>query len=105
MVFRDRSSGYHLDCHIRVRDRISMPDTKDLGIEWEQMYKRGKTQVRYATLDSSDSRQIAFWSYFETVNIITDLMLILLPLSIVWGLQARKARKAIIFGCFAVRIL
>lgn len=49
--------------------------------------------------------EIAFWSYFETVNIITDLMLILLPLSIVWVLQARKARKAIIFGCFAVRIL
>ena len=48
---------------------------------------------------------MAFWTYFETVNIITDFMLVLLPLGIIWGVQARKARKAIIFGCFAVRIL
>ena len=69
------------------------------------MYKRGVTKIRYTTLDSADTLQTAFWTYFETVNIITDVMLILLPLGIIWKLQARKARKAIIFGCFAVRVL
>ena len=82
-----------------------MPASKNLGNERQQMHRRGATLIRYTNLDSADTLQIAFWTYFETVNIITDSMLVLLPLGIIWNLQARKARKAIIFGCFAVRIL
>ncbi|MCJ1356153.1 MAG: hypothetical protein MMC33_006147 [Icmadophila ericetorum] len=47
----------------------------------------------------------AFWTYFEVVNILTDWMLILLPLGIIWRIQARRAPKFVIFGCFATRII
>lgn len=35
-------------------------------------------------------------------NVLTDLMIILLPVSTVWGLQMRKTEKFAILSCFAL---
>ena len=39
------------------------------------------------------------------MNIVTDGLLILLPLGIIWRIQARRAPKIVIFGCFATRVM
>lgn len=35
-------------------------------------------------------------------NVITDLMIIVLPVRTVWGLQMRKTEKLAILSCFAL---
>lgn len=37
-------------------------------------------------------------------NVLTDIMIIVLPISTVWGLQMRKTEKFAILSCFALGI-
>lgn len=49
--------------------------------------------------------QLAFWDYFETMNILTDAAIIILPCYILAGINASmKARLSIAFY-FVLRIL
>ena len=48
---------------------------------------------------------VAFWIYFDNMNILTDLALIAMPFWILGSLQMRARRKAIILICFSARIL
>ena len=50
------------------------------------------------------SIQVAFWNYFGVTNIITEGILLLGPIVIIWNLQMPLVRKLVIFWCFAVRI-
>lgn len=46
----------------------------------------------------------AWWNYFGITNILTELALIIVPISIVLPVQMRKKKKAIVSLCFMVRI-
>ncbi|KAI4252320.1 MAG: hypothetical protein L6R42_008010 [Xanthoria sp. 1 TBL-2021] len=47
---------------------------------------------------------LAFWTYYGIFNIITDIALIALPVSIVLKLQMRASQKAVIIACDASRL-
>ncbi|KAL8981399.1 MAG: hypothetical protein Q9177_005580 [Variospora cf. flavescens] len=47
---------------------------------------------------------LAFWSYYGIFNIITDVALIALPLSIIMKLQMKTSQKAVIIACDASRL-
>ena len=49
--------------------------------------------------------QVSFWNYFEVTNMITEGILVVLPIIIFWNLQMPWVRKMVIVWCFAVRIL
>ena len=51
------------------------------------------------------SIQVSFWNYFGVTNIITEGILVVLPIIIFWNLQMPLVRKIMIVCCFAVRIL
>ncbi|KAL8868305.1 MAG: hypothetical protein Q9174_005079 [Haloplaca sp. 1 TL-2023] len=46
----------------------------------------------------------AFWTYYGVFNIVTDIVLIVLPVSIVIRLQMRASQKAVIIACDASRL-
>ena len=48
--------------------------------------------------------QITFWSCFGVLNIVTESILVVLPMVIIWNVQMPLGRKAMIVWCFAVRI-
>ncbi|KAI1268034.1 hypothetical protein F5Y18DRAFT_277060 [Xylariaceae sp. FL1019] len=45
-----------------------------------------------------------FYSH-DVINITTEVILLILPLTIVWGLQIRPQKKAVVLGLFWTRIL
>ncbi|KAL8648732.1 MAG: hypothetical protein Q9210_004813 [Variospora velana] len=47
---------------------------------------------------------LAFWTYYGIFNIITDIALIALPVSIVIKLQMKASQKAVIIACDASRL-
>ncbi|KAL8918034.1 MAG: hypothetical protein Q9172_005584 [Xanthocarpia lactea] len=47
---------------------------------------------------------LAFWTYYGIFNIITDIALIALPISIVIRLQMKASQKAVIIACDASRL-
>ena len=47
----------------------------------------------------------AFWTYFDILNILTDVALLALPVPIILQLRLSMGRKAVLFGFFATRIL
>ncbi|KAL8860940.1 MAG: hypothetical protein Q9178_002695 [Gyalolechia marmorata] len=47
---------------------------------------------------------LPFWTYYGIVNIITDIALIALPVSIVIRLQMKASQKAVIIACDASRL-
>ncbi|KAL8978284.1 MAG: hypothetical protein Q9205_006097, partial [Flavoplaca limonia] len=47
---------------------------------------------------------LAFWTYYGIFNIITDIALIVLPVSIVLKLQMKASQKAVIIACDASRL-
>ncbi|KAI4234235.1 MAG: hypothetical protein LQ349_003911 [Xanthoria aureola] len=47
----------------------------------------------------------AFWNAYGFLNLITEAALLLLPLIIVWKIQTKLKKKAVIFLCFASRIV
>ncbi|KAL9610306.1 MAG: hypothetical protein Q9204_009089, partial [Flavoplaca sp. TL-2023a] len=47
---------------------------------------------------------LAFWTYYGVFNIITDIALIALPVSIVLKLQMKASQKAVIIACDASRL-
>lgn len=49
--------------------------------------------------------ELAFWTYFGTLNMLTDLALIVLPVPIVLKLQISGGKKAVIMSCYALRFL
>lgn len=49
--------------------------------------------------------QTAFWIAFGVVDILTEASLVLVSLMLVWQLHISIARKAVVVGCFAPRIL
>lgn len=49
--------------------------------------------------------QTGFWNYFGALNIVTEGLLIAVPIFIIWKLRVSLTRKVFIVFCFAVRIL
>ncbi|KAL8847394.1 MAG: hypothetical protein Q9221_007581 [Calogaya cf. arnoldii] len=47
---------------------------------------------------------LAFWTYYGIFNIVTDIALIALPVSIVIKLQMKASQKAVIIACDASRL-
>ncbi|KAL8837530.1 MAG: hypothetical protein Q9170_002489 [Blastenia crenularia] len=47
---------------------------------------------------------LAFWTYYGIFNIITDIALIAMPVSIVSRLQMKASQKAVIIACDATRL-
>lgn len=47
---------------------------------------------------------LAFWTYYGIFNILTDIALIALPVSIVIKLQMKASQKAVIIACDASRL-
>lgn len=57
------------------------------------------------SITSSDKciNLLAFWTYYGVFNIVTDIVLIVLPVSIVIRLQMKASQKAVIIACDASR--
>ncbi|KAL9023803.1 MAG: hypothetical protein Q9196_006963 [Gyalolechia fulgens] len=49
--------------------------------------------------------QTSFWTSYGVLNLVTEAALVMLPLVIVWKIQTKTTKKAIIFLCFAARIV
>ncbi|KAI4169554.1 MAG: hypothetical protein LQ343_005634 [Gyalolechia ehrenbergii] len=47
----------------------------------------------------------SFWTSYGVLNLVTEAALVVLPLVIVWKIQTKTMKKAIIFLCFASRIM
>lgn len=39
------------------------------------------------------------------INILTDLIIVLIPLAVLWNVQIKRAQKRAIFSAFMVRIV
>ena len=48
---------------------------------------------------------VAFWTFFDVLNILTDLALVAIPFWILSALQMRRRRKIIVLVCFSSRLL
>ncbi|KAI1204757.1 uncharacterized protein F4807DRAFT_446104 [Annulohypoxylon truncatum] len=49
--------------------------------------------------------RLAIWYYINVVNILIDICLIVLPVTVVWKLQTQFKRKLVVISCFTTRIL
>ncbi|KAI1453746.1 hypothetical protein F4805DRAFT_358347 [Annulohypoxylon moriforme] len=49
--------------------------------------------------------RLAMWYYINITNIVIDICLIVLPVTVVWQLQTRFKRKLVVMTCFTTRIL
>ena len=50
-------------------------------------------------------KRTTFWTFFGILNVLTDLALVLLPLSIAWRIQVSTKRKIVIARCFVAAAL
>ncbi|KAI1088572.1 hypothetical protein F5B19DRAFT_505555 [Rostrohypoxylon terebratum] len=51
------------------------------------------------------SNRLAIWYYISITNIIIDICLIVLPVTVVWTLQTQFKRKLVVMVCFTTRLL
>lgn len=49
--------------------------------------------------------QMPFWFTLGTVDMLTDLFMVILPIQMVWGLQMELDKKALVMGIFAIRLM
>ncbi|KAI1442836.1 hypothetical protein F5Y02DRAFT_420605 [Annulohypoxylon stygium] len=49
--------------------------------------------------------RLAIWYYISIANIIIDVCLIALPLTVIWTLQTQFKRKIVVMSCFTTRLL
>ncbi|KAL8802940.1 MAG: hypothetical protein Q9182_003490 [Xanthomendoza sp. 2 TL-2023] len=49
--------------------------------------------------------RMGFWSSYAALNLVTEAALLALPLIIVWKIKTQRKKKAVIFLCFASRIV
>ncbi|RAL08468.1 uncharacterized protein BO97DRAFT_408306 [Aspergillus homomorphus CBS 101889] len=47
----------------------------------------------------------AWWHYFGITNILTECALMILPILVVFKIQMRRTKKAVVIGCFSTRAL
>lgn len=64
-----------------------------------------KVPHTWDVINGSCINLVGFWTYFDVMNILTDLALIILPFIICSRLQIAFNRKVTILACFALRIL
>jgi hypothetical protein len=57
------------------------------------------------TMATAHNQQEIFWRFVGAMNIITDVLLIALPLFIVYSLQMPMDKKIIVSSSFGTRIL
>lgn len=72
--------------------------------EWESLLQPSKASA-CSLFTVANFEEAVFWDYFGVTNIITDFVLILLPVNVLWDIQINKGRKVAILGCFASRLL
>ena len=72
--------------------------------EWESLLQPSKASA-CSLFMVANFEEAVFWDYFGVTNIITDFVLILLPVNVLWDIQINKGRKVAILGCFASRLL
>lgn len=115
-------SGKKADqCNLELRNRhlfveprfssvrgFSVSYAQSVGLHRQSMLPEGKFQelILQTSLNFLlKSCQVAFWNSFGVINVITEGILVMLPVLIVWNLQMPLLRKLLIIWCFAVRIL
>jgi hypothetical protein len=85
--------------------RICMLSAKHLGLHQWPMHRSGTSRwihgEKYLTL----FLQVAFWTYVDAVNILTDLIITGVTLEILIHLQMPLGTKAMVVGVFGSRIL
>ena len=54
---------------------------------------------------ADNDNEFAFEVYFRTLNMITEVALVMLPFRVIWRLQLNIRKKATIMVCFATRML
>ncbi|KAF2790302.1 hypothetical protein K505DRAFT_364839 [Melanomma pulvis-pyrius CBS 109.77] len=63
------------------------------------------TQRAWEVMTLHCFNQSAFWIAHGVLDMITDMSLILVSFMLVWNLHIPLARKAVVVGCFAPRVL
>ena len=93
--------------HIILGVCLSVPPTTSLGLLQRALYQTGKCWITKPSKNQnlSPMLQTAFWSFFEIMNIVTDVVLMLFPGKIVFRIQARKIRKVKAMLVFALRVV
>ncbi|KAF8867267.1 hypothetical protein BDZ45DRAFT_577358 [Acephala macrosclerotiorum] len=59
----------------------------------------------WAIITTKCFNMIPFWNTIGTFDIITDLVIIALPIHLVWSVQMPRAKKLLVFMIFGTRIL
>ena len=53
----------------------------------------------------ADRQQRAVYFYIGAMNILTDLVLTVLPIPLLWGIRLKPSKKLLVVGLFGTRIL
>ncbi|KAI4282999.1 MAG: hypothetical protein L6R35_005268 [Caloplaca aegaea] len=64
-----------------------------------------KTPNTWKVIGNQCFDRAAFWNAYGAFNLITEAALLILPLVILWKLQTQAKKKAVIYSCFASRIV
>ncbi|KAH8808490.1 hypothetical protein F5884DRAFT_676219 [Xylogone sp. PMI_703] len=57
----------------------------------------------WAIISSTCFDRQTFWDFFGTLDILTDIIVILIPAYLVWGIQMKMSRKIFVFAAFGTR--
>ena len=62
-------------------------------------------QIGFESDAFTNDRQRSMWDGIETLNILTEIALALLPIYILWDLHLAWAKKSLVMAAFALRLL
>ena len=81
-----------------------MPYSRNLGCSLKSVYQSGEFHG-FESIIASDGEQRSLWEGIETLNILTEAAVAILPIYVLWNLQLAWAKKSVVMLAFALRIL
>jgi hypothetical protein len=76
-----------------------------MGLYWRKVFRWGACYTKFQRGQILKFVQRPFWYTVGSVDIITDIVMIIVPGWIVWTLQMTVSKKIVVFMAFAFRIL
>lgn len=96
---------YHLGHCEHLGKRVSMQLTQAMEYSERALLRHGQRGHIVQCQKPLTVCQAAFWTTVGSIDIVTDIMLIILPFWIVKGLQMRTKAKSVVILAFACRIV
>lgn len=103
--YSTRSFHYSLVSWCWVCDCLPVQATLTVGLHFREMLQHSKFSFRCTDLWILTYRQAAFWIANGACDILTDVIIVLLPLYLVWSLQMPWRKKGVVTIAFGSRVL